>query len=332
MIKRLLNCSPREMLNLSPQELFTAIKISEGRVIMAPARLRGPNLIQYVSCAEVAAAFGADIVKMNCYNPDDPIFPGLPSKDPKDDEPYRKIQVQLGKGWTLREVRQLIGRPVMVGLSLEPDAFGAKTMDTGFIDTDTKESGGMPHFTEERLEKILEQKADIIEICVHGVSQPGRIAAIRHAKEIIGNRALLESGVNHGPGLIAATEEPFNLRELITPEDAAEMVKAGAQIIQFPATGSLPGFTPEYAALIVDAIHKAGGIANAGIHSSQEGADEDTVRRIAIGNKTIGADMITLGDAGLNENMPIPEVIMAACIAVKGKRHTYRRMSESVLR
>ena len=46
----------------------------------------------------------------------------------------------------------------------------------------------------------------------------------------------------------------------------------------------------------------------------------------------MGVDMYMLGDAGVNENMGLPEVINALCIAVKGHRHTYRRMAESPLR
>lgn len=34
-----------------------------------------------------------------------------------------------------------------------------------------------------------------------------------------------------------------------------------------------------------------------------------TIRRIAIDNKQLGADIQVLGDAGLNENMGLPEVI-----------------------
>ena len=77
---------------------------------------------------------------------------------------------------------------------------------------------------------------------------------------------------------------------------AAEMVEAGADIIQYPAVGSLPGFTPEYCGKIIDAVHEAGALAMAGIHNSQEGADIETVKRIAIDNKIIGSDMYTIGD------------------------------------
>ncbi len=42
--------------------------------------------------------------------------------------------------------------------------------------------------------------------------------------------------------------------------------------------------------------------------------------------------MCMLGDAGVNENVALPDVLNSVCIAVKGKQYTYRRMCQSVLR
>ena len=151
MIKRLLNYSPKEMLALTPDELFLAIKMSEGRVVEAMARSRGPNLLQYVSNVEVCAAFGCDIVHLNCLNPAAPIFPGLPSKDPKDDEPFREIQVPIGKGWTVREIRELIGRPVSTALIVEPE-YGAHHIDTGYANELARTAAGLTFATEENID------------------------------------------------------------------------------------------------------------------------------------------------------------------------------------
>ena len=87
-----------------------------------------------------------------------------------------------------------------------------------------------------------------------------------------------------------------------------------------------------YVSELIDAIHKSGCLAATGIHNSQEGTDVETIRRIAIDNKICGADIQILGDGGLHETMGMPETLMAMCIAIKGRRHTYRRMAESVLR
>lgn len=334
MIKRLLNCSPREMMALTSRELFEAIKMSEGRTVIALARLRGPNLVQYVSGPEMCAAFGADIVRFNGYNPREPIFPGLPSKEKGERSVYRDVQITLGKGWTAREVKELIGRPIATHLVVPPSIYGAEKIDTGTASETEDENNvaGGTCVTEENIRLVVQQGFDILAITGHGASQEDKLKAIRKIKEIAKDKLLIEAGVAHGPGLIYAKDAPMNLREIFTPDMAAEMVEAGADIIQYPAVGSLPGFTPEYCGKIIDAVHEAGALAMAGIHNSQEGADIETVKRIAIDNKIIGSDMYTIGDAALNENMADPRVIMALCIAVKGMRHTYRRMSESVLR
>lgn len=331
MIKRLLNCSPKEMLALKPAELKDAIRMSEGRTVSALARTRGNNYIQYVTNAEVCAGFGADIVVMDTYNPKAPLFPGLPSKNPEDDEPFREIQIQIGKGWTAREIRNMIGRPLGATLILNSPAYGGQSVDTGFADSKKGYVAGNPLHDWDDLEICIEQGFDIVMIggwCGEKQLVETTREAVKRAK----GRVLIFSGVPHGPGLIYAQNSPYDLRELMTPHFAAALADAGADIIDMPAAGSLPGFTMDYVGKIVDAAHAGGAIINAGIHNSQEGTDEETIRRLAIDNKTMGVDMYMLGDAGVNENMGLPEVINALCIAVKGHRHTYRRMAESPLR
>jgi hypothetical protein len=79
-------------------------------------------------------------------------------------------------------------------------------------------------------------------------------------------------------------------------------------------------------------IHDYDILVGLGIHTSQEGSDVDTIRRIAILAKMAGADVYELGDSGFTESMVPPENIMALSIAVRGIRHTYRRMAMSPLR
>lgn len=67
------------------------------------------------------------------------------------------------------------------------------------------------------------------------------------------------------------------------------------------------------------------------IGTSQEGADEGTIRQIALASKMAGADLYHIGDAGYH-GIAIPENIMTYSIAIRGKRHTYIRMARSPLR
>lgn len=64
------------------------------------------------------------------------------------------------------------------------------------------------------------------------------------------------------------------------------------------------------------------------IGTSQEGADEDTIRQIALMCKMAGTDIHHIGDSGYM-GMALPENITAYSVAIRGKRHTYRRMAMS---
>lgn len=303
MAKRLMTCTPSELLALTPEELLEALRGSEGRCVYACARSRGPNLIQGVTNAEACAAMGADLVKLCYYDPDDPMFPGLPSKDPGDDVPFRAVQLPVGRGWRAREIRRLIGRPISVELFVE-------------------------QASPARMDRMLEEGFDII--CIYGFEDdPDFLPAIKILAQKARGRALVEAGILHGPKLKRA---PRHMRDLQTPEFTEKAVAAGANLFQVPAVGTLPGFTMEHVTRLIDAVHEAGGVAITGIHSSLEGSDDATIRRIAVDNKICGADIQMIGDAGINENMASPELILALSIALKGKRHTYRRMCQSVLR
>ncbi len=57
--------------------------------------------------------------------------------------------------------------------------------------------------------------------------------------------------------------------------------------------------------------------------------DPGTFREIGLWSKMAGADIHHIGDAGFGGIAP-PENIMALSIAVRGRRHTYRRMGYSM--
>ena len=79
------------------------------------------------------------------------------------------------------------------------------------------------------------------------------------------------------------------------------------------------------------AIIQAGALTMTTIGTSQEGADVDTIRRIALMTKMTGTDIHHLGDCGLF-GIALPENLVAYSIAIRGRRHTYRRMAMSLLR
>ncbi|NLW40899.1 MAG: haloacid dehalogenase-like hydrolase, partial [Tissierellia bacterium] len=107
---------------------------------------------------------------------------------------------------------------------------------------------------------------------------------------------------------------------------------AGSDIILIPAPGTIPGISLEYARELIQYCHSQGKLTITSIGTSQEGADEWTIRNIAINSKMAGTDIHHLGDAGICPGVATPENIMAYSIAIRGKRHTYRRMARSVNR
>jgi len=318
--RRLLTSSPKVILSYNSQELFEAIKMSEGRTIFAVARNRGPNICDGVSNHEMCAAFGADIVALGLYDPHNPYFPGLPSKEivEPDDTILAQVQADLGRGWTLREVRELIGRPIAAAL------FGTqKTFPPGMESHLAKVLG-----TRENARLLVEQGADIIQFMDWLGDLDLLSSTVRELKAEIGDQALLSFARPNGSGMFGH----LGGREFITLAEIRAVTEAGADIVEIPAVGTLPGFTVEHTTRLVQAIHDGGALASLWIATSQEGADIETIRRIGFYSKMTGADMHTISDVGLTEAMPIPENIMALSIAIRGARHTYRRMAISPLR
>jgi hypothetical protein len=317
---RLLTSSPRTILDYSSRELRDAIQMSEGRTVVAVARVRGPNICDGVSNVELCAAFGADIVALGLYDPHNPYFPGLPSKvgQEPDDTILAQAQIDLGRGWTPREVRELVGRPIAAALFGTPETFPPE-MEASFA----KALG-----TPENAALLAEQGVDIIQF----MDWLGDAALLRSTvgaiREAVAGRALVSFARPNGFGLFGHQSR----KEFITAEEIEAVVGAGADIVEIPAVGTIPGFTLERTARLVAAIHEAGALASVWIATSQEGADRETVRQIAFASKQAGADMQTISDVGLTEAMPDPENILALSIAIRGRRHTYRRMAMSPLR
>ncbi len=318
--RRLLTSSPKTILSYDNRALLEAIKMSEGRTIVAVARNRGPNICDGVSNHELCAAFGADIVALGIYDPHNPYFPGLPSKTPKepDDTILGQVQTDLGRGWTLREVRELIGRPIAAALFGTEKSF-APGMESSFARVLA---------TRENARLLVEQGVDIIQFMDWLGDLETITSTVRELREEIGERALLSFARPNGFGLFGQ----LGRREFISSDEIRGVIEAGADIVEIPAVGTLPGFTVEHTSRLVQEIHNTGALASLWIATSQEGADTETIRRIGFYSKMTGADMYTISDVGLTEAMPPPENIMTLSTAIRGVRHTYRRMAMSPLR
>lgn len=115
---------------------------------------------------------------------------------------------------------------------------------------------------------------------------------------------------------------------LACAEEYAAYIAAGADGVIVPAPSSCRGASEAQVAAILGAIQAAGGLAVTTISSSQEGADEETVRQIALASKRCGADIYNFGDAGV-AGMADPLAVYTLSMAVRGRRHTWVRMAAS---
>lgn len=318
--KRFLSAAPSELTAMSPSELLSAIRMSEGRILRAAARIRGANLVDQVSNAELAAAFGADIVNIDTYDVFNPYIPGWPSKDPAlDEETCQSVQIPLGKGYTFQEISEIVGRPLTILMFV---------CDPEDIERTEAVYGRGIVATAERM--IEARRRGVKHICVSGWARLQTfVDMFTEVRKELGNDLILQFNRPHGPGIL---NQQAGFKELITETEIVAFIKAGVDIIGIPAPGSLPGWDLNRCRRFVDLIHEHGALASLGVHTSQEGSFPETLEQIALYAKMAGADIHDLGDSGFNEQMPDPLNIFRYSMAIRGRRHTFRRMAMSARR
>ena len=308
MAKRILNMTPKELINLSKEEIIDAIAGSEGRVLASETIGITIPLLSDVTNAEFAASMGADMILLNMFDVQDPVILGLPQSDRQE---------------TVRKVEQLTGR--MVGINLEPvdDAAASENAETLWA-----MSAGR-YATVENAALAQKMGVDMIVLTGNpgnGVSNDAIVSSLRAISAEIGDKIVLAAGKMHASGVIGEGGE-----NIITKEDIRLFAEAGADVILMPAPGTVPGITTEYIRELVSYAHSLGKLTITAIGTSQEGADTDTIKRIALECKMTGTDIHHIGDSGY-VGMALPENIMAYSVAIRGIRHTYHRMAQSVER
>lgn len=314
MIKRITDVTPTEFQRMSAKELVESIRAAEGRTIAAEVVCRIPPLVDGVTNAELAAAMGTDIIILNRYNVDHPVISGLPSVAEESDI-KSDWEVPRGIGVTIREVKRLIGRPV--GINLEPARNFAEE-DHGRL------------ATPENAQKAVAQGADIILVTGTpgaGVTNKAIAAATRAIRDRLEDRVFIVSGKPVGSGIAGETGA-----KLITPDDIEAFQAAGCDAIALPMPGASPGWTTEAVRELVSLVHKQGALAWLVMIGSVEGSSIDVIHRIALEAKMTGADVHEIGEGGFSISIAVPENIMKYSIALRGRRHTYRRMAMSPLR
>lgn len=317
---RLLTATPQRVLSLSPAELKTAIAMSEGRTVTAVARVRGANACDGVSNMELCAAFGADIIALGLYDPHNPYFPGLPDLviDEAEREVLAQVQIEMGRGWTLSRVRELVGRPVAAALYGTESSFPDE-MEASFVRSPA---------TVANAELLASQGADIIQIMDWLAPIEVIAERLREIKDAVGDQALISFARPNGWGLFGHLAP----EEFISTGDVTVLAESGIDILELPTVGTQSGTDLSTVQEWVKIAHRRDVLVNLWIASSQEGGDTDTIKNLAWDFRKTGADIITISDVNLTEAVPEPENILTLGMAIRGRRHTFRRMSLSVLR
>lgn len=306
MPKRLIDTTARELASYNKQELLTSIADSEGRTLAAETIGTVTPMLVDITNAEFVTSLGADLIMLNVFDVNEPVIQGLPQVPPEE---------------VVREVKRLTGR--MVAINLEPAAI--KNGEQSSVWDLTKGRQATP----ENAKKAADMGVDMIVLTGNpgvGVENDAIIQALSQLKEAVGDRVILTAGKMHASGILSEAGE-----KILTENEVESFVDAGADVILLPAPGTVPGISMEYAAKLIKRAHEKGALAMTTIGTSQEGADEDTIRQIALMCKMAGTDIHHIGDSGYM-GMALPENIMAYSVAIRGKRHTYRRMALSLLR
>ncbi|NMR19733.1 haloacid dehalogenase-like hydrolase [Cellulomonas fimi] len=308
MAKRLLDTTARELAGYSRTDVLASIRGSEGRVIAAEMIAPVMAAVYDVSNPELAAAMGADLLVLNMLDVRRPEVFGITA------EPAEVV----------REVKRLTGRLVAVNLEpVDPEA--------DLVTQDTFGSGEKAGrlATRENLAAAAELGVDAVVLTGNpgmGVTNESLARAVASAREAVGDRVVLMAGRMHAAG--SASEAGSHLVDDASLEG---FVAAGADVVLVPAPGTVPGCHEALVRGWVEVVHRAGALTMTTIGTSQEGADEDTIRRIALMAKMTGTDVHHIGDCGYF-GIALPENLMAYSIAIRGRRHTYRRMAMSLAR
>ena len=308
-MKRILDCQASDFYTMSRKELLAAIAGSEGRTIACETIGAIMPMLGDVTNAEFAAAMGADILLLNLFDVQNPQIRGLPQTEPEN---------------VIRKLKELTGRPI--GINLEPVKQVLSSVDP---EENMWAMTGGRKATLENAKKAVAMGVDFILLTGNpgiGVTNEAIQQTLRVYKEAFGDQIILAAGKMHASGILTEGAE-----NIITKADINAFAAAGADIILLPAPGTVPGITVEYVRELVSHAHSLSRLTITAIGTSQEGADTATIRQIALMCKMTGTDIHHLGDAGYG-GMALPENIQAYSVAVRGIRHTYRRMAASINR
>lgn len=298
MVKRILNCQTSDFQSFSKEDLLKSIKVAEGRTVCAEMVVVLPTVGGDLSNAEVARAFGADLMLLNFFDVLTPYIYGV------------------GKGpEVIRILKHLVGRPL--GCNLEPVDLSARMLEE-------RQDISPGRLANPETFKAA-QALGLDFICLTGnpgmgVSNEEIMEKIKLAKQNFDG--IIMAGKMHGAG----TDEA-----VIDIETVRDFIKSGADIIMVPGVGTIPGMNLEILTKIVKEARKAGVLVMSAIGTSQESSPKSVIERMALENKMAGVDIQHIGDAGYG-GLALADNIFTLSATIRGLRHTIYRMASSVNR
>ncbi|CAH0530061.1 dihydrodipicolinate synthase [Vibrio hippocampi] len=293
MNKRIFDLTKEDIKQLSRRDIVNCIARSEGRTLMVENVVSMQPPVDLVSGAEMAAAFGADMVTLNC----------LDLLDPKATVLGHEAH-NVAEFLSVAELKQLCGR--LMGCNLEP-------VPKGF--TEIAEGRSV---TAQTVQAVIDNGLDYVMLTGNpgmNVSQETILEAIRLVRSISQDLVII-AGKMHGGGV----GNDYNL------DIIGEFAEAGADIMMFPAPYTTPGVTPQLAEQMMRTVHQAGMLGMLAIGTSQEGASENFIQQVAMTSKSAGADIVHIGDGGYG-GLAVPENILTMGITIRGRRHQFKRMA-----
>lgn len=310
MVKRLISANPSDVAKMNGSELKQAIKASEGRTICVENVVGAMPQSGDLTNAEVAKAFGADLILLNGFDCFRPIVMGVPGI------PFDRV---LGPEEEIENpipiLKHLTGRPI--GINLEPVAENSDLMSEQVVISAGRTSSVAT------IQKAEEMGVDFICFTGNpgtGVTNEAIAQAVKTAKEHFSG--LIIAGKMHSAG----SSEP-----VVTKEAIEAYVNAGADVLLLPAVGTIQGFLESDLIEAVKFAKERDLLTMTAIGTSQESARPETLRQIALTAKTCGVDIQHIGDAGYGSLAPA-ENIFEMSIAIRGMRHTLYRCAQSVNR
>lgn len=304
MAKRILDIRKSDLISMTKKNKIQSLLMGEGRGLFCEIFSTSPALLGNVSNVELAAGFGADVLLLNDYYAFEPMVQGMPHQN---------------EGNTISQIKELTGR--MVGVDL-------------YVKDRSKKEGFWPPegilLSEANLSKLVDDGVDLINVVgdpEQGVTNEEIAEAINQIPEGLKQQVVIVSGRMNKAGIPS-----MRVHEMLPKTFVKDLVDAGVDIVMLPAPGSVPGFSVDIVSELVDYCHSLGVMTLTAVGTSQEGADTDTIKTIALNAKMCGTNLHHLGDSGMVTGVASPENILSYSIAIKGKKHTYRRMTASLKR